>query len=185
MGRGPGGATGPAGTDFAYGGAETGTTAVHAANPIDLPGQLQQFEAQVPHPDPNALYTVWIGSNDVMDATSAGMGNPTEAQTAVAQAAANEATFLNGLVADGARHLLVLDVPDLGVIPHEADAGAGQAALASSLSRGFDADLGTEIAALERSGQATVDTGGASGRVKGQFLPGGAEGASPAKPKAP
>src|SRR6202043_860060 len=35
------------------------------------------------------------------------------------------------------------------------------------------------------SGQATVDTGSTSGRVKGLFIPGSGEGATPAKPKAP
>ena len=35
------------------------------------------------------------------------------------------------------------------------------------------------------SGQATVDIGGTSGRVKGLFLPGSSEGAVAAKPKAP
>ena len=35
------------------------------------------------------------------------------------------------------------------------------------------------------SGEATVDTGGTSGRVKGLFLPGSTDGAAAAKPKAP
>ena len=35
------------------------------------------------------------------------------------------------------------------------------------------------------SGEATVDTGGTSGRVKGLFLPGSSDGAADAKPKAP
>jgi lipopolysaccharide export system protein LptA len=35
------------------------------------------------------------------------------------------------------------------------------------------------------SGEATVDTGGTSGRVKGLFLPGSSDGAAAAKPKAP
>ena len=56
----------PGGTDYAYGGAETGATAVHAANPTDLASQLGQFVANVPNPSPNALYTVWAGSNDVL-----------------------------------------------------------------------------------------------------------------------
>jgi phospholipase/lecithinase/hemolysin len=55
------------GTDFAYGGAETGATAVHTANPTDLPSQLGQFVTNVPKASPTALYTVWAGSNDVLD----------------------------------------------------------------------------------------------------------------------
>ena len=54
-----------------------------------------------------------------------------------------------------------------------------------TLSDGGNVTKGDKLTYDLTSGQATVDTGGASGRVKGQFLPGGAEGASPAKPKAP
>ena len=34
------------GTDYAYGGAETGQTSVHTVNPTDLPSQLAQFAAE-------------------------------------------------------------------------------------------------------------------------------------------
>jgi GDSL-like Lipase/Acylhydrolase len=59
------------GTDFAEaGGAETGTTPLHQANALDLTGttgQLAQFRQSIPHPSPNALYTLWIGGNDLYD----------------------------------------------------------------------------------------------------------------------
>ncbi len=55
------------GTDFAVGGAETGTTAVHTANFTDLPAQFAAFTAKTPTPRANALYAVWIGSNDLLD----------------------------------------------------------------------------------------------------------------------
>ena len=54
-----------------------------------------------------------------------------------------------------------------------------------TLSDGGNVTKGDKLTYDLTSGQATVDTGGASGRVKGQFLPGGAEGAISAKPKAP
>jgi len=54
-----------------------------------------------------------------------------------------------------------------------------------TLSDGGNVTKGDKLTYDLTSGQATVDTGGASGRVKGQFLPGGAEGAGPAKPKTP
>lgn len=145
------------GTDFAYGGAETGTTALHAATPLDLPSQLMQFEAQVPHPDPNALYTVWIGSNDVLDAASAGVSNPGAAQQAVDQAVANEDNFLSQLVGLGAKHLLVLDVPDLSLTPYELDAGESQATLAGGLADRYDAELFQDVTALQQSSGATID----------------------------
>jgi lipopolysaccharide export system protein LptA len=54
-----------------------------------------------------------------------------------------------------------------------------------TLSDGGNVTKGDKLTYDLTSGQATVDTGGASGRVKGQFLPGGADSATPSKPKAP
>ena len=78
------------GTDFAYGDASTGTTPVHAGTFIDLTGaggQLTQFHAANPVADPNALYTIWIGSNDVSDILT--HGTPGTYATDVAASIAN------------------------------------------------------------------------------------------------
>ncbi|HKD77364.1 MAG TPA: SGNH/GDSL hydrolase family protein, partial [Ktedonobacterales bacterium] len=55
------------GTDFAYGGANTGPTPEHTENGTDLSSQFDQFSAQVRSPQAGALYAIWIGSNDVLD----------------------------------------------------------------------------------------------------------------------
>ena len=61
----------PGGTDFAYGTGETGVTSFNTSNPatdlLGAGGQLAQFQAVHPVADPNALYTIWIGSNDLTD----------------------------------------------------------------------------------------------------------------------
>jgi lipopolysaccharide export system protein LptA len=54
-----------------------------------------------------------------------------------------------------------------------------------TLSDGDNVTKGDKLTYDLTSGQATVDTGGTSGRVKGLFIPGSGEGATPAKPKAP
>jgi lipopolysaccharide export system protein LptA len=54
-----------------------------------------------------------------------------------------------------------------------------------TLSDGGNVTKGDKLTYDLTSGQATVDTGGTSGRVKGLFIPGSGEGAGPAKPKAP
>ena len=54
-----------------------------------------------------------------------------------------------------------------------------------TLSDGQNVTKGDKLTYDLTSGQATVDTGGTSGRVKGLFLPGSSDGAVPAKPKAP
>jgi lipopolysaccharide export system protein LptA len=54
-----------------------------------------------------------------------------------------------------------------------------------TLSDGGNVTKGDKLTYDLTSGQATVDTGATSGRVKGLFLPGSSDGAAAAKPKAP
>jgi lipopolysaccharide export system protein LptA len=54
-----------------------------------------------------------------------------------------------------------------------------------TLSDGGNVTKGDKLTYDLTSGQATVDTGSTSGRVKGLFLPGSADGSSLGKPKAP
>src|SRR5215470_16875898 len=107
------------GTDFAYGGAETGQTQVHTLNPTDLPSQYGQFLSQVPSPQPGALYAMWIGSNDVLDIANNSTLTPAQRQADVAAAVNNESAVIDALAARGAQHFLVLNVPDLGKTPQE------------------------------------------------------------------
>ncbi len=143
------------GTDYAYGGAETGATAVHTANPTDLPSQLGQFVASVPAPAPSALYTVWAGSNDVLDIANSAL-TPAQQTASVQQAVANETNLIAGLAAHGAKNIVVLNVPDLGTTPYEAARPATQAS-ASSLAQQYDTDLGASIQQLMATGVASVD----------------------------
>jgi phospholipase/lecithinase/hemolysin len=147
------------GTDFAYGGAQTGPTPSHQATPIDLNAQLLQFQAQDPHPPANGLYAVWIGSNDVLDALAHG-GTDTIAD--VQAAVGNEMRFLSGLVGEGARDLLVLNVPDLGKVPDAMAEGPAYAAQASNLSGYYDTLLANDLTAFEAANPAvkitSVDT---------------------------
>jgi phospholipase/lecithinase/hemolysin len=143
------------GTDFAVGGATTGAEPGSPLNPTDLPGQLAMFVAHVPHPQANALYTVWIGSNDVLDIAD----DAATAQQAaeIASAVKNEAAFIAGLAAHGAKDLVVLDVPDLGKTPSELARGATAAANASSLSALYDQDLSAALKSLTATGALKVD----------------------------
>ena len=143
------------GTDYAYGGAETGPTAAHVTNPSDLPSQLAQFVANVPAPSANALYTVWAGSNDVLDIANS-TETPAQQQQTVQQAATNETAVIDGLIAHGAKDLVVMGVPDLGQTPYEAARPATQAT-SSALAQGFNADLGSALQAIMASGAASID----------------------------
>jgi phospholipase/lecithinase/hemolysin len=143
------------GTDYAYGGAETGATLVHTENPTDMPSQLGQFVASVPDPAPNALYTMWIGSNDVLDIAHSTL-TPTQQQQAVTQAVTNEIGSIDGLIAHGAKNLVVLNVPDLGKTPYEMARPTDDAA-ASSLSLDYDNQLGAALQQVMATGAASID----------------------------
>jgi phospholipase/lecithinase/hemolysin len=145
------------GTDFAYGGALTGQTPGHTLNPTDLPSQYAQFLAQVPSPQPNALYTVWIGSNDVLDIANNTTLTPQQQQTDVSDAVNNEMSVIGGLTAHGAQNLLVLNVPDLGQTPYETARGPAVAQSASSLSSLYNNELSSALQQLEASGALRVD----------------------------
>ncbi|HET7884075.1 MAG TPA: SGNH/GDSL hydrolase family protein [Acetobacteraceae bacterium] len=145
------------GTDFAYGGAETGQTQIHTLNPTDLPSQYGQFLSQVPSPQPGALYAVWIGSNDVLDIANNTSLNPDQQLANVSAAVSNEVSVISGLVAHGAQNLLVLNVPDLGNTPYEQARGSAAASSAQSLAVQYNTDLANALQPLEASGQAKID----------------------------
>lgn len=133
------------GTDFAYGSAETGTTPLHAATALDLPSQLTQFAFTTPAPRANALYTLSVGSNDVLDAVSAFATDPGTAVADIGDAVANETSFVASLAGDGARTLAILNVPDVGKTPYAMDLGAGAVQAASFLSALYDQDLSASL----------------------------------------
>ncbi|MBS0561418.1 MAG: SGNH/GDSL hydrolase family protein [Proteobacteria bacterium] len=136
------------GTDFAYGDAETGTEPLHKATSIDLPAQLSKFEAKVPAPSANALYTLSIGSNDMLDAIAASATNPAGARSNVMKAVANETNFVATLAAGGAKNFLIMNVPDLGLTPEETAQGSAVAHTATQFAGAYDAALSASLADL-------------------------------------
>ena len=146
------------GTDFAYGGAETGSTPQNASDPtiqaISLSAQLGQFNAKVSAPSANALYTLSIGANDLLGILAT-PGLTAQQQTADVNAAvANEVAFVQQLVGGGAKTLLVSNVPDLGKTPDvtsgQAQSGTGPSAAldaeATQLATAFNAAVSSQLA---------------------------------------
>jgi phospholipase/lecithinase/hemolysin len=130
-----------AGTDFAFGGAETGSTPQNGGNvqiqALSLSAQLTQFQTGVPKPSANALYTVSIGGNDLLEILATAGLTPQQQTADVNAAVANEIAFVNQLVGGGAKNLLVLDVPDLGKTP---DVTLGLVNGSNTPSPGLDAE---------------------------------------------
>ena len=147
------------GNDFAYGGAETGSTPQNSGNPqiglLSLPAQLQQFQAKVTTPAANALYTISIGGNDLFDVLDSS-GLTAQQQTAdVTAAVTNEISFVNQLVGDGAKNLMVMDVPDLGKTPSYSQGGS--AAEATQLSSEYDTALVSQLASIASTDSVRID----------------------------
>lgn len=114
------------GINFAVGGATTGTenTLARTETLVDgfesiatLPGleqQISKFTSQIPageSADGQALYVIWAGGNDYLSAPDPASQNPTE------QPLKNLTNALQALDRAGARHILILNLPDLGKLP--------------------------------------------------------------------
>jgi phospholipase/lecithinase/hemolysin len=131
------------GTDYAYGTGETGVTSFNTSAPgtdlLGATGQLAQFEATHAAADPNALYTIWIGANDLTDI----LANATPSQYAadIGTVVGNIDTAIGGLAALGAKNFLIVTVPDLGLTPEATALGSIASAGASELSAAFDTTL--------------------------------------------
>ena len=63
--------------------------------------------------DPAALYAIWVGANDVLALDTAG----SSAQAAISISIANIVSAIQQLASGGARQFVVLNLPDLGLIP--------------------------------------------------------------------
>jgi phospholipase/lecithinase/hemolysin len=135
------------GTNFAVGGAK-----VLPGDPI-IPSLAQQvglaLSATGGHADPNALYIIWGGANDLYGAVE------TPGETA-AGVAATETAMVNSLANDigilsaaGARNFLWLNLPQLATTPRGAAAPLNDAlALASAQ---FRTDVAADTLSLEQS----------------------------------
>lgn len=138
----------PGGSNYAFGGARTGLGGSAGAT-TGLLGQLINWNGGVfstsltRAADPNALYILAAGGNDLRDARSAHAGTGAAAAAAraasAAEAAQNIATTAALLAQAGARHFLVANVPDLGRTPEAVDKGLVEPS--SDVSRRFNAAL--------------------------------------------
>ena len=127
------------GTNFAVAGA----TSTDRGQGIDLPQQIGAFTAHVGgQADPKSLYVVFIGGNDVRTAAKAG-------NTAfVTSGVAAETAGVQALINDGAKHLLVVNVDNVGGIPEFAQQNPAQAAAATADSVLYDLLLAQGVTGL-------------------------------------
>jgi phospholipase/lecithinase/hemolysin len=154
------------GNNYAYAGARTGD----GANPIpDVLFQTQNiWGATHAAADPNALYVLVAGGNDMRDARSTAAGNTaldkSYRQLAADGAIANLKSSLGLLAQRGATHVLISTLPDLGATPEalglglagvSTDATSRFNALIPSL-MGYGTALGLDMTLLDMAGTAAA-----------------------------
>lgn len=99
--------------------------------------------------DPNALYTVWAGANDIFQNLAvfqAGGITADQLQANVLGAATAEIGQIARLKAAGARYVMVVGLPDIGATPAFASAGAATAGSVTALSAGYNTTLFSGLA---------------------------------------
>lgn len=107
------------GTNYAVGGARAETEVVQPLNIAIIPSVRQQMDGYFEKhgkADPNALYAVWIGANDLLEAGDAKYST-FESIGILQDAAKSEISSVNRLHEAGAKHILVPNLPDVGLTP--------------------------------------------------------------------
>ena len=140
-GTGPRAATG---TNFAVGGARVGTTYNGSLGPTpSLAAQIAFYlNANGGQADPNALYTVWGGANDLFTVT-----NPAQAQPVIGAAVTAQVGLVGQLTSAGAQYILVPTIPDLGITPASRAGGATAMAQGTALATAYNTALFNGLAA--------------------------------------
>lgn len=127
------------GTNYAFAGAcaiKNGTATL--AGPftcyLPFPSATDQITAYLTAKggvaDPNAIYTVWAGANDVMTGAAISAG---AAQAYAGQAAVTSAGLAGKLLQAGAKTVVVFNLPDFGKLPTHISAGPAAATGATAL----------------------------------------------------
>lgn len=108
--------------------------AVSGAYSGDLAGQISRYQANMTITDPDALYVVWAGGNDIR---TGGSGS---------DAALNVINAVNTLVSSGAKHLLVPNMPDIGLAP----VASGNSQLLTAEAASFNSVIDAEYSGSSR-----------------------------------
>ena len=113
------------GNNYAIGGARAGVDIVNTDFGVNVPvasvnTQVNGYLANK-KVDPNGMYVVWGGANDLLAAAA----NPTNAINTISSAAGSQVTAIKALKDNGANYILVPNIPDIGLTPTAIAAGAG------------------------------------------------------------
>lgn len=130
-------------TNFAFGGATTGSNnVIPVPETVSVPGlqqEIARFQATNPIANPDALYVIWAGANDYLG------GGITDPSVPVN----NLSGAITTLAESGAENFLVVNLPDLGKIPGTND--SPQASNLSTLTNLHNLGLDNSLNALSSS----------------------------------
>ncbi|MFZ0599886.1 MAG: SGNH/GDSL hydrolase family protein [Roseiarcus sp.] len=130
------------GTNYAVAGALSATPSPVSINLLSQVGAYSVYASG--HADPDALYVVMIGGNDVRDAALDGTGQATVTTGVTAELAA-----ISTLSGEDAKHFLVVNVPNVGIIPEFAQDHPTLAASATAYSQLYNSELANGLASLD------------------------------------
>jgi len=142
------------GTNFAYGGARTGTVP-GVTTPPSVPSmvvQVEQYLASVGYVASSqtlfALDLVTVGSN-IADALTLAQTNPNAPAQVVTAAVTDAVGMMQRLYSSGARHIVVINSTNVGRTPQVQSLGAAAVAGATQMSAQFNGALAQQIAVLK------------------------------------
>lgn len=142
--------------NFAVAGATTGTLNINNGAGKTYPGLQDEITAFLNGPpisEPQrALYVVEAGANDFFAALELG----TSPATLIATGVGNTLTAVQRLRASGARFILVMNVPDLGVTPMARNMGPSGAAMVTQLCAAYNQALEMALNHLAQAGIPTL-----------------------------
>jgi phospholipase/lecithinase/hemolysin len=152
------------GNNLAYGGARTAYNTVESTVggplppglfPWSLNAEVQAFRDRGIS-DPQGLYIVFSGSNDVADIITRGL----DAASVIPDAVGGILGAVEAFMDAGAQTIVVPNVPDLGLTPLFLGLGPGASAAATQFSIAFNALLDTSLDAISGTDIVEVDTFG-------------------------
>jgi len=129
------------GTDYAFGGAETGTSGLSTLGTPNIGTQIGMYFLGGNTPSASQLFTIWGGANDFLIA----------GQTDPSIPVANIGQEITELAAAGAKQFLVGNLPLLGALPLASSLTLAQQQGLDYLSMTFDTMLQAEVNQLNSS----------------------------------
>ena len=134
--------------NFAVGGAQTGT-----ANGIGVRSQVGVFTGLLGpgSADPSALYMVWAGANDLLQAEFSTLADPVALTGLVSTATSNLSNAVQDLFDKGARNFLLPSLPNLGATPRLQALGPLAVAAGAQVAQTFNGALMGSYGALAGS----------------------------------